>query len=236
MAGTGTPKLDIPGLSQFNRAATARGGGLSKPKFYAWYCNGDQGIELSWADCRAIVSGRNARYRGFSTRQEAIDWLEGGAVYGKKKVKKQAALSDYPKDAIFFDAGTGRGRGTEVNVTDRKGVPIVHLAKPKFPLTEFGTVLLPKGKTNNFGELLGCFYALRIANANQIKAIYGDSDLVISYWSKNWVSAEKRSTDPDLALLAEWTAKELRTFNANGGSLKHIPGRINPADLGFHRD
>jgi ribonuclease HI len=95
---------------------------------------------------------------------------------------------------------------------------------------------LPKGKTNNFGELLGCFYALRIANANQIKSIYGDSDLVISYWSKNWVSAEKRSTDPDLALLAEWTAKELRTFNANGGSLKHIPGRINPADLGFHRD
>ena len=162
---------------------------MSKPKFYAWYCNGDQGIELSWADCRAIVSGRNARYRGFSTRQEAIDWLEGGAVYGKKKVKKQAALSDYPKDAIFFDAGTGRGRGTEVNVTDRKGVPIVHLAKPKFPLTEFGTVLCQKEKPIIW-ELLGCFYALRIANANQIKSIYGDSDLVISYWSKNWVSAE----------------------------------------------
>ena len=205
-------------------------------KVYAWACEGDTGIEDSWAACEARVLGRNARYRGFTDRAEARAWLDAGAQYESRSSRKAAARQELPEDAIYFDAGTGRGAGTEVNVTDRQGVPMVHLAQPRFPITEFGTVRLPPGKTNNFGELLGCFYALRIARTTGRRRVCGDSELVISWWSRDRISAEKRESDPDLVLLAAHTARERRAFEAEGGSLQHVSGSVNPADLGFHRD
>ena len=38
------------------------------------------------------------------------------------------------------------------------------------------------------------------------------------------------------AQLAGLTAKERRAFEKAGGELTHLPGSINPADLGFHKD
>lgn len=209
---------------------------MGSSKVYAWVCGSEQGIETSWESCQARVLGRSARYRGFKTRPEAQAWLDAGGVYESRVGRKAAARAELPEDAIFFDAGTGRGLGTEVNVTDRDGVPMVHLAKPRFPVTEFGTVRLPAGKTNNFGELLGCFYALRIARATGRRRVCGDSELVLSWWSRNRVGADKRETDPDLVLLAGLTARERQAFEAAGGVLEHVSGSVNPADLGFHRD
>ena len=209
---------------------------MAASRFYAWACDGAQGIETSWPACDARVHGRAARYRGFPTRHEAQAWLDAGAVYESRGPRKAAQRQALPQDAIFFDAGTGRGLGTEVNVTDRDGVPLVHLANPKYPVTEFGTVRLPNDKTNNFGELLGCFYALRIARVRGCMRVCGDSELVLSWWSRDRVSAEKRASDPELALLAGLVARERRAFEAAGGTLQHVPGGVNPADLGFHRD
>lgn len=211
-------------------------GSRSPKRFYAFDSEGEQGILDSWPECEARVSGRKSRYRGFATRAEAEAWLAGGARYENKAARKSEARMDLPQDALYFDAGTGRGLGVEVNVTDRAGVPMVHLARPKFPLTEHGTVRLPPDKTNNFGELLGCLYALRIAKALGRKAILGDSALVLDFWSKDRISADKRATDPDLTLLARHTAMERASFEAAGGSMRHVSGSINPADLGFHRD
>lgn len=206
-----------------------------KKKYYAYAMAGSSGIVTSWNECEGLVSGHNARYRGFATRDEAQAWLDGGARYEDKAAKKAEKQRELPADAIYFDAGTGRGKGTEVNVTDREGVPLAYLAADEKDLTRFGTVLV-RGKTNNYGELLACLYAIRIARQQGRNQIFGDSKLVLEYWSKDFVSAEKREKDPDLAQLAGLTARERRAFEKAGGRLAHVSGSINPADLGFHKD
>jgi len=207
----------------------------TKKKFYAYTVDGEQGIVGSWAECDGIVSGRRARYRGFPSRDEAQAWLDAGAQYEDKVAKKADELESLPTDAIFFDAGTGRGRGTEVNVTDRDGVPLVHLVVMEKELTPFGTVLV-RGKTNNYGELLACLYAIRVARELERGVIFGDSKLVLDYWSKDFVSEEKRQRDPELSRLANLAARERRAFEKSGGVLRYVSGGLNPADLGFHRD
>lgn len=204
-------------------------------KFYAYHMAGGTGIVTSWNQCESIVSGQNARYRGFATREEAQAWLDAGARYEDKAAKKAELRRELPEDAIYFDAGTGRGRGTEVNVTDRDGVPLAHLVVQEKELTPFGTVLV-LGKTNNYGELLACLYAIRIARQLGRKLAMGDSKLVLDYWSRDFVSVEKRQKDPELAQLAGLTSRERNVFEKAGGELRHVSGSLNPADLGFHRD
>lgn len=210
----------------------------SKPKknFYAYTLDGRQGIVKSWADCEAKVHGRSARYRGFETLAAAKAWLQAGAPYEDKAAAKALAKEALPKTALYFDAGTGRGLGTEVAVTDAEGVPLLHLVLPAESLTERGTHVLPGGKTNNYGELFGCLCALRAARKLAVRKVCGDSALVLDYWSKGHVTKEKRESDPDLVTLAQRTFAERRLFEAGGGHLIKIPGSLNPADLGFHRD
>lgn len=212
--------------------------GKKKSKFYAYVVGGERGVTTSWPDCERKVKGRGgARYKGFADRAAAEAWLASGARYEDRASVKRAAVADHPEDAIFFDAGTGAGRGTEVKVVDRDGVPLVHLAG-ELPgrLTKEGSVVLGPGRTNNYGELLGCLLALRVAESLGSKHVYGDSRLVLDYWSKGHVTRDKRVSDPDLSRLADETAAARRRFESLGGRLEHVPGGVNPADLGFHRD
>lgn len=211
---------------------------MAKSSFYAYYMVEEQtrGIVESWDECAAATAGRNARYRGFSSREEAVRWLDGGAVYEDRKARKAGLRQELPQDAIYFDSGTGRGAGTEVNVTDREGTPMAFMAAPADVITEFGTVRLTPGRTNNYGELMGCYLAMKIAMKQGIKTVCGDSRLVLDYWSRGRVSADAVAQDADLALLARRTAELRRMYEAAGGVLIHVPGGVNPADLGFHRD
>ncbi len=206
-------------------------------RHYAYRTETQQGVAGSWAECDRIVRGRKARYRGFLTREQALRWLDEGAPYEDRDLDKKKALSVFPEDAVFFDSGTGPGRGVEIRVTDREGVPLVHLSqREEGELLPEGSVLLGRGRTNNYGELLACLVAMQAAEALGATHVYGDSKLVLDYWSKGHVSRDKRSTDPDLASLAAECARARARFEASGGALGHVPGRINPADLGFHRD
>ncbi len=211
---------------------------MGKSRYYAYYLVDQEtrGIVDSWNECESATSGHHARYRGFATRAAAEAWLDAGAVYVDRKADKAARQMELPEDALFFDAGTGRGRGVEANVTDRDGVPLAHMAAPHDVLTEFGTVLLSPGRTNNYGELMGCYLALKIAAKLGRRIVCGDSMLVIDYWSRGRVNADTMAADPDLSALAAMTARARAEFERAGGRLMHIPGGINPADLGFHRD
>ena len=206
-----------------------------KNSFYAFRTDDSQGIVSSWAECETKVKGRRARYKGFKTESEARGWLDGGAVYENKAIKKEIKRMDLPDGAVFFDAGTGRGNGTEVRVSDKNGTPLTFMALDEEDVTTEGNLLLPD-KTNNYGELMGCFLALQIARELDSKTIMGDSKLVIDFWSRGFLRKETALKDPPLKELVKKVKKAREQFESEGGRLAHVSGSINPADLGFHRD
>jgi ribonuclease HI len=93
--------------------------------------------------------------------------------------------------------------------------------------------LLPVGVTNNYGELLACKYALTIAMKKGVKKVFGDSKLVIDFWSLGF--AKKSELSVETQALVEEVSGLRDAFEDNGGELKRVSGDENPADLGFHR-
>jgi ribonuclease HI len=200
-----------------------------KTKYYAYFVpSGKQGITDSWVECEKIVKGVvGARYKAFEDRAEAVAWLAGGAMY-------EAKLAPRLESGIYFDAGTGRGHGVEISVTDEHGKNLLHKAIGKGELNKFGKhVVDDPTATNNYGELLALRYALEIAKKTKTKKIFGDSKLVIEFWSK-W--RMKRNELPEETVeLANEVAKMRTDFEKKGGVVERISGGHNPADLGFHR-
>ncbi len=199
----------------------------SKSSYYAYLLpSGRSGTVSSWNECEKKVKGVNgARYKGFKTLGEAKSWLAAGAKYEIKQKKKM------PK-GVYFDAGTGRGKGVEISVTDKSGRGLLEKVISPRLLNEHGKLLLPKGNTNNYGELLACRHAISLARSLKEKNVYGDSKLVVDFWSKGMV---KKEVDPETRKLAFETASLRREFEALGGNITLISGDDNPADLGFHK-
>ncbi|MFH1188950.1 MAG: ribonuclease H family protein [bacterium] len=195
---------------------------------YAYYIEdtGENGVIASWEVCQKKVSGVKARYKGFQSIQEAEKWLACGAQYD---IQKYSPL----EEGIYFDAGTGRGNGVEVRVTDEKGNSLLSTILQKEEINAYGNYGLPKGTTNNYGELLGCQFALIIALKKKRNRIFGDSALVITYWSKGFIKT--KLVAKDTVELSCTVVKLRKQFEKNGGIIEHISGDINPADLGFHK-
>lgn len=201
---------------------------MPSPKTHYAYLlpGGKNGIVDSWAECEKKVKGINgARYKGFKSLAEAREWLAGGAKYDIRQKKKMP-------EGVYFDAGTGRGDGVEISVTDKNGKDLLDKAIHPDLLNKHGKHLLPKGKTNNFGELLACRYAMGLANMLKKKKVMGDSKLVVDFWSKGMI---KREVDAKTRALAFEVAALRREFEARGGEITLISGDDNPADLGFHK-
>jgi viroplasmin and RNaseH domain-containing protein len=192
-----------------------------KTKFYAYSIDEIKGITDSWTDCQSIVSGKQAKYKSFETKEEAQKWLDLGADYSIKRVATQKG--------IFFDAGTGGGQGVEINVTNENGDKLLI---DFLDVNEKGHHLIKGNASNNYGELLACKYALEIAIKQNIKKVFGDSKLILDFWSKGYI---KKSVGEETLNLASQVKKLRRKFEKQGGKLLYISGGSNPADLGFHR-
>lgn len=200
-----------------------------KKKYYAYVLPREkkQGVAESWSEVEGLVSGKSdARYRGFKTKEEANAWLALGARYEIRRVKKL-------EPGIYFDAGTGRGKGVEVNVTDETGKSLLHEVIPKRKISRHATHLVGNSVSNNYGELLGLSYALKIAKKEGATKILGDSKLVIDFWSK-W-RIKRNDMPSETAQLAAEVSKARAEFERRGGSVERVSGADNPADLGFHR-
>ena len=196
-------------------------------KYYVYVVNGKSGITDSWPECQKIVSGvPGARFKGFTTKDEAAKWIEAGAEYS---VKKHLTA----EDGIYFDAGTGAGNGVEISVTDKNGKSLLCDIMAEKDVNERGFHLLGKEVTNNYGELLACKYALEVALKDNATKIFGDSKLVIDYWSKGFI--KKDNISEATVALAEQVKKLRYKFEKNGGVITQISGDDNPADLGFHK-
>jgi len=214
-----------------------------KNRFYAYFLlkeaglpAGRQGICESWSECEKIVSGKDARYRGFKTKEEAEAWLMSGANYelkAKSFLTGQVKLKAKLQPGIYFDAGTGRGDGVEISVTDSKGDDLLQEILEKKMINKHGKHLVGGKVTNNYGELLAAKYALELAIKKGVKNIFGDSKLVINFWSKG-IMNRKFLPKKTIALAGEVT-KLRKEFESSGGKMKYVSGGDNPADLGFHR-
>jgi caulimovirus viroplasmin len=209
-------------------------------KVYAYYLvNSDtSGILESWEECKKVVLKKKARYKSFENIKEAQEWLDSGAKYEKKEkndieIISKIFQSDIDCLAIYFDAGTGRGNGVEVRLSDYKGNPLLYKILPKEKINEFGNYYVAKHRTNNFGELVGLYAALVFAKKYDIKKIMGDSSLVLDYWSMGRYNAGNLESDT-IELIKKVTLMRKKFENQNG-IIKKISGDINPADLGFHK-
>ncbi len=205
-----------------------------KKKYYAYFVPGamvKQGVTDSWTGCEKFVSGKTgARFKAFDNRSDAEAWLTNGARYEARTVKPRPKL----EPGIYFDAGTGRGDGVEISVTDEKGKNLLHKALAPAALNKFGKHLLGNAvATNNYGELLAFRYALEVARATRVKHVFGDSKLVIEFWSQ-WRIKRKDLPEETIAL-ADEVSRAREAFEEIGGTVERISGDFNPADLGFHR-
>lgn len=199
---------------------------MAKKKYYAYKIGKRMGVTDNWDDCAKIVGGESgAKYKSFESYGEAQRWLEAGADYAIKHIAREPG--------IYFDAGTGGGNGTEINVTDSRGHSLLHRVLPETELSGRGHHLLQGGKTNNFGELLACKYALQIALETGAEKIFGDSKLVLDFWSKGLI---KKSMDGDTIALADEVVRLRKKFERLGGYIGRVSGGANPADLGFHKN
>jgi ribonuclease HI len=197
---------------------------MKKSKFYAYLIDGIKGVTDNWPECQQIVSGKQgAKYKSFESREEAEKWIEAGADYAIKHLASEKG--------IYFDAGTGGGKGTEINVTDENGESLLKNIFSSKEINKKGHYLLSQ-KTNNFGELLACKYALEIALNDGEKKIFGDSKLILDYWSKGFI---KKDLPQETINLSQEVKKLRYQFELKGGEMKHISGGSNPADLGFHK-
>ena len=204
-------------------------------KVYAYYLleTGKTDIVDTWEECQAATKGKKARYKSFKDLDEATQWLINGAEYEKKQEVNEKLLEKLDRDAIYFDAGTGRGEGVEVRVTDFDGNSLLYRIMPQKKINEHGNYNVAPTRTNNFGELTGLFIALKIAAKYGKSIICGDSALVIDYWSKGRFNAN--NLEIDTIELIKKVSKLREEFERENGKIKKISGDVNPADLGFHR-
>lgn len=166
-------------------------------------------------------------FRKFQTERNAKKWFRNnnGKVFNEIKHVKE--------DTIYFDAGVGRGIGTETRVTNFKGESIIHEANlTNLKINEYGNVCFGN-VTNNYGELAGLYIALKIALNKNIKKIAGDSQLAIKWWSNGFYN-EKNLNESTVKLIKA-TQTLRKKFEDNGGYIFYINGDYNPADLGFHK-
>jgi len=220
---------------------------MKSTKYYAYVIphTGINGVADNWDECKKIVSGKSgAKYKGFKTKKEAEGWLEQGAHYpvirqahgGEQLIPGGIERSRTTKkrlaSGIYFDAGTGRGQGVEISVTDEKGNNLLETILAKKYINRHGKHLIQNNVTNNYGELLACKYALKLALREGITRVFGDSNLVVAYWSKGHI---KNEVAVETIELARAVASLRRDFELKGGKIAHISGDDNPADLGFHR-
>ena len=216
---------------------------MAKQKYYAYFFDEkNNGIVDTWSECEKIVHGTKARYKSFIDKSVAQDWLDSGANY-EKKISLKTPVNTTLEKGIYFDSGTGRGIGVEVRVTDENKENILDKISPSalkellkdttWIKNEFGNIQFETKKTNNFGELIGFYFALNCAKLLKYNLILGDSRLGIDYWC--FGRFHENNLELETINYINKVIQLRKEFEKNKGIVRHISGDVNPADLGFHK-
>ena len=216
---------------------------MAKQKYYAYFFDEkNNGIVDTWSECEKIVHGTKARYKSFIDKSVAQDWLDSGANY-ERNISLKTPVNTTLEKGIYFDSGTGRGIGVEVRITDENKENILDkisqsalkklLKDTTWIKNEFGNIQFETKKTNNFGELIGFYFALNCAKLLKCNLILGDSRLVIDYWSLG--RFHENNLELETINYINKVIQLRKEFEKNKGIVRHISGDVNPADLGFHK-
>lgn len=187
-------------------------------------------LVTSYDEVLKIVKKRGYTCKGFKTKEEALN-------FDPFKISLNIGELEYlNENGIYFDMGTGRGIGSEIRVTNYLGESLLYeLENYKLLINEFGNLNLGNNKDTQYGELYGLYLALLIAkqnkNNNSYSFISGDNMFAIecSLGKYNNKKFEPYKLDLIKAII------ELRKELEKKYKIRHIPGKKNPADLGFHR-
>lgn len=187
-------------------------------------------LVTSYDEVLKIVKKRGYTCKGFKTKEEALN-------FDPFKIPLNIGELKYlNENGIYFDMGTGRDIGSEIRVTNYLGESLLYeLENYKLLINEFGNLNLGNNKDTQYGELYGLYLALLIAkqnkNNNSYSFISGDNMFAIecSLGKYNNKKFEPYKLDLIKAII------ELRKELEKKYKICHIPGKKNPADLGFHR-
>lgn len=162
---------------------------MAKNKYYVVWKGLNPGIYDNWNECKAQVSGQGgAKYKSFTTREEAAEAFEKGYIHYLKAVSSPKAVAGLePKapigkpinESLAVDAACSGNPGDMEyrGVYTATGQELFHIGP------------LQKG-TNNVGEFLALVHGLALLKQKESPLpIYSDSRNAIS-----WVKKKKCKT------------------------------------------
>lgn len=140
---------------------------MKKKKFYTVWHGVSPGVYDSWEECLLQVKGFNgARYKSFSSREEAEAALAGGISYSNVREYSNVKVKGYPEGPLWtVDAACSGNPGKMeyrgVSLPDKK--VLFHMG----PLED---------GTNNIGEFLAIVHALALQKKKGLSfPVYSDS-------------------------------------------------------------
>lgn len=234
-------------------------------KIYAYILldTNEKGIVKNWAECKSKTNKVASRFMSFNNEDDAQCWLDAGGNYVcKSKTKEELKPGLYfdagKKGKSFTKIRLTNEKGEDLLhlltlEKDKENNRKIHyigeyinyhseetenIMTKEYNDNIVGEICNVKA-TNNFGELTAfisaCVYAIKceFENVKYHKRILGDSNLVISYWSKG--SFNSKSLDKTTKDLIKIATKLRVKLEEMGVEFLHVPGDINPADLGDHK-
>lgn len=205
-------------------------GGVSvKSKFYAVAVGRAAGVYTDWPTAERQVKGfAGAKFKSFSTKQEAIEWCDNPVYASKEKKatgsKKTLINSKLPTSGaddcviVYTDGGCSGNPGPGgYGVVILDGELRIELSGG-FRLT-----------TNNRMEMMACIVALQqlVATEKCIR-IYSDSSYLVNGitkgWAKGWRSRGWRKSDGQPAVNSDLWENLLNLFSQKRADLIWVKG------------
>ncbi|CAG0906563.1 unnamed protein product [Cyprideis torosa] len=203
---------------------------MAKKKVYAVKVGRASGLYQSWPEAERQIKGYpGARFKGFASEREAMEWMKGTETprcLAPKVKEKSSVMTPPPQEGevqIYTDGGALGNPGPG-------GYGVV-LVRPGESNTELCQGF--RRTTNNRMELLACIAGLRAIgkSAEQID-LFSDSSYVVNGimkgWARNWRRRGWKKSDgqpalnPDLwAELLDLTEKRSVRFHWVKGHAGH---------------
>ena len=185
---------------------------MTKKKFYAISSGRIPGIYTDWSTAEAQIKGfAGAKYKGFTSRGEAEEWLHDPVYSRRLPEKRQEPLrqiADIPLGentvVVYTDGGC-------INNPGPGGYGIVIVDREEVKENSGGFRLT----TNNRMELMACLVALQeLEGTERTVTLYSDSSYVVNGiekgWARGWRSRGWRKSDGQPALNADLWMELLR--------------------------